>query len=74
MTKENAWLVVHGRRIDTLMRECEEYRFKGSYGGNLNLGEIIFLIQGACLEIKNLTERIEQLTEENEGLKEQASG
>lgn len=59
----NIWLETYGRRIDKLVYELEKYRLNGSYGGNLNLGEIISLFKGAKLEITNLGIKLIKLKE-----------
>ncbi len=58
---KNAWLVFQGRRIDQLIYDIEKYRLSGSYGGNLNLAEIISLFKGAKTEITKLQKEIDNL-------------
>lgn len=59
----NIWLETYGKRIDNLVYDLEKYRLNGSYGGNLNLGEIISLFKGAKLEITNLSIKLIELKE-----------
>jgi len=72
----NKFLNAYNSRIINILRECEEYRFKGSYGGSLNLGEIINIMNGLKKELQNLTEEnhelkrtIYNLEDENKRLK-----
>jgi hypothetical protein len=55
------WLVLNQRRIEQLIRDCEIYELKGSYGGSINLKEVIRVIIGAREEINVLSRRIEKL-------------
>ncbi len=63
MTIKNVWLETHGRRVDYLLQELERYRLAGSYGGELNLHEIITLFKGTKFEITRLQNEVESLTE-----------
>ena len=62
MTK-NAWVESYGRRIAALSDQLEEYRLRGSYGGDLNLAEIITLFNGAKNEILRQQTEIAALKE-----------
>jgi len=57
------WLETYGKRVDKLIYDLEKYRLNGSYGGNLNLGEIISLFRGAKSEITNLSIKLIELKE-----------
>lgn len=50
----NAWLDVNYKKLNILMKHIEEYRLKGSYGGSLNLTEILMMLKGAITEINRL--------------------
>ena len=54
MINSNVWLASQGRRVSVLIRNLEVYRAKGSYGGEINLAEIITLFNGATAEINRL--------------------
>jgi len=74
MEVKNVWLETHGRRVDYLLQEIERYRLSGSYGGNLNLEEIITLFKGTKMEItrlQNENDKLKELIKEQEGQIEQ---
>ncbi len=71
MTQTNNWLHIQTRRIESLVYQCEDYRLKGSYGGELNLAEIIFVIKGSTSEIERLQREFDKLKEENNQLKKE---
>jgi len=50
----NVWLETFGRRVEHLLVVLERYRMAGSYGGELDLGEIGTLFRGAYREITKL--------------------
>jgi len=54
----NAWLDVNIKRLNILMRTIEEYRLKGSYGGNLDLSGILKMFKGAITEINRLEAQV----------------
>lgn len=55
------WMALNSQRIDNLLRECEIYDLKGSYGGEINLREIIRIIKGSKEEINILSRKVENL-------------
>ena len=57
------WIDSYGRRIATLTDQLEEYRLRGSYGGDLNLAEIVTLFNGAKNEIMRQQTEIAALKE-----------
>jgi len=59
MINSNVWLARQGRRVDAIVRQMEVYRAKGSYGGDLNLDEIITMFNGAKAEIDRLQKELE---------------
>lgn len=61
LTVENVWMETQGRRVDHLLYDLEKYRMSGSYGGELNLNEIIILFKGAKHEINKLQSEIFKL-------------
>lgn len=58
---KNDYLSAFGDRINQLIIHLEAYRLKGSYGGELNLAEIISLIKGSRFEIEKLQARVDEL-------------
>jgi len=50
----NGWIMTFSKRVDEILKEMDIYRLRGSYGGNLNLGEIMNIISSARMEIINL--------------------
>lgn len=69
MTQTNDWLHIQLKRAENLIYQCEDYRLKGSYGGELNLAEVIFIIKGSINEIGRLQMEFDKLKEENNQLK-----
>lgn len=69
MKQTNDWLHSQLKRVEDLIYQCEDYRLRGSYGGELNLGEIIFVMKSACNEIGKLQIEFDKLKEENNQLK-----
>jgi len=59
------WLALNSQKIDKILRECEIYDLKGSYGGELNLREVIRIIKGAKEEINILSGKVEKLEIQN---------
>lgn len=55
------WLILNSNRISKLLRELEIYDLKGSYGGELNLKEVIRIIKGSKEEIEILSRKVEKL-------------
>lgn len=45
------WILKYGKKAETIMKQMEEYHMMGSYGGKLNLMEIISTIGSAINEI-----------------------
>jgi len=62
------WLILNCERISKLLRELETYELKGSYGGNINLKEVIRIIKGAKEEIEILSRKVERLEIQVQGL------
>jgi len=60
------WLVLNTQKIKNLLRQLEIYDFSGSYGGDINLREVIRIIKGAQEEINILSRRVEKLESELE--------
>ena len=67
----NVWLEAYRNRINYTLRQMEEYHLKGSYGGNLNLKEIIQMLRGACTEIAKLQKEIDEIKNDYEELMNQ---
>jgi len=61
METKNMWLDSYGRRVDFLMTEIERYRLSGSYGGNLDLTEILTIFKGTKTEIIRLQRVIDTM-------------
>jgi len=59
----NVWLETHGRRVERLLYELDKHHMAGSYGGSLNLQEIMTLFRGAKREIERLQTELEKATE-----------
>jgi len=57
---ENVWLITNKKKVDALLRQFEEHRMKGSYGGDINLGEAIMLTRGLMVEIERLNREAEK--------------
>jgi len=55
------WLILNYERISKLLRELEIYHLKGSYGGNVDLKEVIRIIRGSKEEIDILSRKVERL-------------
>lgn len=55
------WLILNSNRISKLLRELEIYDLKGSYGGEVNLKEVIRIIKGSKEEIEILSRKVEKL-------------
>ena len=60
---ENVWLITNKKKVDALLRQFEEHRMKGSYGGDINLGEAIMLTRGLMFEIERLNREAEKQTD-----------
>jgi len=60
---ENVWLITNKKKVDALLRQFEEHRMKGSYGGDINLGEAIMLTRGLIFEIERLNREAEKQTD-----------
>ena len=71
MTQTNNWLNIQLRRAENLIYQCEDYRLKGSYGGELNLAEIVFILKGSLNEIQRLQKEFDKLKEEINQLKKE---
>ena len=56
---ENVWLISNRKRVTTLLRTYEEYRMKGSYGGEINFSEAILVTRGLMNEIERLNRELE---------------
>ena len=50
----NLWLMTYSKKLENSLNMLEEYHMKGSYGGNLNLVEIMTLLSTAKNEIIRL--------------------
>ena len=57
----NIWMDTNKRRLDKIKRQLLEYNFAGSYGGAINLPEIISLIDGLTVEILKLQKENDEL-------------
>lgn len=57
---ENVWLIANKKKVEMLIRQFEEHRMKGSYGGDINLGEAIMLTRGLMNEIERLNREVEK--------------
>lgn len=55
------WMALNSQRFDKLIRDCEVYDLKGSYGGELDLREVIRIVKGAREEINILSRKVEKL-------------
>lgn len=55
------WQVLNTQKIENLLRQLEIYDFSGSYGGEINLKEVIRIIKGANEEIDILSRKVERL-------------
>jgi len=62
---ENVWLISNRRRVDTLIRQFEEYRMMGSYGGKINFGEGILLVRGLVNELERVNKELEKKADED---------
>lgn len=51
---KNAWLQMNSKRINLLMKQMEEERFKSAYQGQVDFAFIISLMKGMIQEIENL--------------------
>lgn len=51
---KNVWLQMNSQRINSLMKQMEEERFKSAYQGQVNFAFIISLMKGMIQEIENL--------------------
>jgi len=63
VVNENVWLITNRKKVDALLRQFEEHRMKGSYGGDINLGEGIMLVSGLINEIERLNREAEKQTD-----------
>ena len=54
----NAWLNVNFKKINLMLRDLEEYRLRGSYGGSLNLLDISNVIKGLKVEVQKLDSQV----------------
>ena len=70
VVNENVWLITNRKKVDVLLRQFEEHRMKGSYGGDINLGEGIMLVNGLINEIERLNREAEKQTTEIQQLKQ----
>jgi hypothetical protein len=57
----NPFLSVNKRKIDNLIYQCEEYRASGSYGGRLNLFDIIYTMKSLVQEIETLQDKLDKV-------------
>jgi hypothetical protein len=55
---ENVWLISNKKKVEAMVRKFEEHRMKGSYGGDINLGEAILLTRGLMNEIERLNREL----------------
>ena len=62
---ENVWLISNRKKVKALLRQFEEHRMKGSYGGDINLGEGIMLISGLMNEIERLNRELNKQVDES---------
>lgn len=67
---ENVWLITNRKKVDALLRKFEEHRMRGSYGGDIDLGEAIMLTRGLIVEIERLNREAEKQTTEIQQLKQ----
>ena len=67
----NSWLNVNFKKINLMLRSLEEYRLKGSYGGNLNLEEISNVIKSLKMEVQKLDSQVMLQKEMVEGLQKE---
>jgi hypothetical protein len=58
---KNVWLQLNAVRINSLMHKMQEERFKSSYQGQLDLGSVIFLLNGMISEIGKLQKENDEL-------------
>jgi hypothetical protein len=58
---KNAWLQLNSGRINSLLHKMQEERFKSSYQGQLDLGSVIFLLNGMISEIGKLQKENDEL-------------
>jgi len=65
----NIWFQSNKRKIEALKRQLIEYNYAGSYGGNLDLMQIIQTIDGAILEIVKMDKKLIELETELKQLK-----
>ena len=61
---KNEWLQMRKREIESIKRQLLEYAYAGSYGGSIDLMRVNKIIDGAIIEITNLQNKVEKLTEE----------
>lgn len=59
----NDFLAVNNNRINKILYECETYLYKGSYGGDLNLREIISIMKALRIEIQRIQGEKEKIEE-----------
>jgi len=66
---KNPWIEQNEKFINATIYQCEEYRLRGSYGGNLNLFGIITFIKSAVQEVTTMQITIDDLKNEIKSLK-----
>jgi len=65
----NHWLQIYKRKVDSIIYLCEECRLRESIVRDMNFGEVVFVLKGACLEIEKLQEEVDRLQKEVVALK-----
>lgn len=54
MTINNIWLINNEKKVHNLLTELTNYHMKGSYGGDINLLDVINIIESSKQEIVRL--------------------
>lgn len=72
MTVFNNWWNSYKFRVISLFETIDRKRFTGSYEGDINLDEVIFLWQGLVTEANNLQIEVNTLKNEIATLKDEA--
>ena len=66
MITNNAYLLTNKRKIDNIIYHCESYRASGSYGGQLNLFDIIYTLKALVQEVEKLQKEIDSFPKSKE--------
>ena len=67
----NAWFQANKRKIEVLKRQLLEYDYSGSYGGSINLMQIIQFLDGSILEIVKMDKLLAEKDREINTLKKE---